>query len=89
MTKMTKSRSAGRSWALADAKAHLSEVVERAGREGPQELTRHGKPTAVVVSIEQWRQFAATRKPLVDFLREGLRDLDLTRDDDRGRDVDL
>jgi prevent-host-death family protein len=89
VTNVTKSRRRGPSWPLADAKAHLSEVVERAGRDGPQELTRHGKPAAVVVSIDEWRRLATPRTPLVAFLREGLADLDLVRDSDPGRDVDL
>ncbi|MFZ0206080.1 MAG: type II toxin-antitoxin system Phd/YefM family antitoxin, partial [Roseiarcus sp.] len=41
-------------WTLANAKARLSELVERASREGPQTITRNGKATAVVVSFEEW-----------------------------------
>ena len=75
-------------WAIAEAKSHLSEIVERAGREGPQRITRHGKPAAVVVSIDAWRRMTAQKRPLVAFLREGLAGLDLVRDPDAGRDVD-
>lgn len=77
-------------WPLAEAKSHLSEVVERAEREGPQRLTRHGKDAAFVVSVAQWKRLTARRKPLVQLLQEsGLGELDLRRDPDPGRDVDL
>ena len=37
-------------WALQDAKAKFSEVVDRALTEGPQEVTRHGRDAVVVVA---------------------------------------
>ncbi len=43
-------------WQLQEAKNHLSEVVHRAMTEGPQTITRHGKPAAVVVSVEQYNR---------------------------------
>ena len=42
------------SWQLQEAKNHLGEVVRRALIEGPQMITRHGKPVVVVVSAEQY-----------------------------------
>ena len=41
------------SWQLQDAKARLSEVVKLAQSEGPQAITVHGKPAAVLVSREE------------------------------------
>lgn len=41
-------------WALAEAKAKFSEVVGRAERHEPQEITRNGKSVAVIVSREDW-----------------------------------
>ncbi len=41
-------------WQLQEAKNKLSEVVQRAMTEGPQTITRHGKPAAVVVSAEEY-----------------------------------
>jgi prevent-host-death family protein len=38
-----------RTWQLQEAKNHLSEVVRNAINEGPQNITLHGKPAAVVV----------------------------------------
>jgi prevent-host-death family protein len=53
---------AGGTWTLAVAKARLSEVVDRA-QAGPQTITRNGKPSAVIVSVEEWAQDRAQRHP--------------------------
>jgi len=37
-------------WKMRDAKSRLSELLKSAQREGPQIITVHGKPTAVVLS---------------------------------------
>ena len=42
-----------RTWGLKEARDHFSEVVERALTEGPQIVTRHGKPVAQVVPFRQ------------------------------------
>ena len=44
---------------VADAKARLSEVVEKARRDGPQIITKNGRSTAVLVSIEEWERKTA------------------------------
>jgi prevent-host-death family protein len=54
-------------WTLANAKARLSEVVDRA-QTGPQIITRHGKPNAVVVSAEEWARKTARKGTLAEFL---------------------
>jgi prevent-host-death family protein len=41
-------------WSVADAKARLSEVIDRASREGPQIITRNGRRAAVLISAEEW-----------------------------------
>ncbi len=43
-------------WQLQDAKARFSEVVKKAASEGPQEITVHGEPAAVVLSIEAFKK---------------------------------
>ena len=55
------------SWAVAEAKARLSEVIERARSEGPQVLTRRGRKTAVVVSLEEWERRTRRSGSLADF----------------------
>ncbi len=39
-----------RTWQLQEAKNRFSEVVDLALEEGPQVVTRHGKPVAVIVA---------------------------------------
>jgi prevent-host-death family protein len=81
----------GSTWTLANAKSRLSEVVERAQR-GPQIITRNGKPSAVIVSTEEWVRKTARRGTLAEFLLASpLRraDIDLERQHDLPRDVTL
>jgi prevent-host-death family protein len=56
-------------WQLQEAKSRLSELVENAVRQGAQTITRHGRPVAVVVSVEEFAQLQP-RKKTVDVLRE-------------------
>jgi antitoxin Phd len=42
------------SWPLAEAKAKLSEVVERALHHGPQHISRNGKKSVVVLSEDAY-----------------------------------
>src|ERR1700691_1682090 len=81
-----------RVWTLANAKARLSELVERASREGPQTITRNGKATAVVVSFEEWSRKTSRKGTLAEFmLASPLRgaDLDLDRISSKPRELDL
>ena len=41
-----------RSWQLQEAKNKLSELIDRASEDGPQLITRRGKPVAYVVSVK-------------------------------------
>lgn len=80
-----------KTWQLYEAKNRLSEVVS-AARGGAQVITVHGRETAVVMSIDEYRRLTKPRISLVDFLRQSPLaevDLDLSRDSDIGRDVEL
>lgn len=59
----------GKIWPLAEAKAHFSEVVERALKDGPQTVTRHGKKAAVIVSAEEWDRRTKPKESLAEFFR--------------------
>ena len=89
---MTKSDTKiGDTWTVAAAKARLSEVIERARNE-PQTITRSGKPTVVIVSIDQWNRKTARKGTLAEFLLASpLRgaELDLERRRDEPRDFAL
>ncbi len=80
------------SWKLEDAKARFSELVRRAHAEGPQAVTVRGRPAVVVVDAEEYARLAAPKPALslVEFL-EGLHleGLDLSREHDAGREVEL
>lgn len=80
-------------WALQDAKNGFSRVVENALRNGPQTVTKHGKESVVVLSVDDYRKTAGTRKGnLVDFFQasplKGL-DLDTKRSKETGREIKL
>ena len=50
-------------WALQDAKAKFSELIETAAREGAQVVTKRGVETAVVVPIDEWKRMKEGGKP--------------------------
>ena len=82
-------------WQVQQAKAHLSAVIEQAEREGPQTITKHGKPRAVVLSAAAYDKLTQAQKPepnFIDFLSNSgpiLEDVDLERSKDTGREIDL
>lgn len=41
-------------WKIQDAKQRFSELIRVVEASGPQVVTRHGRPVAVVVEIEDW-----------------------------------
>jgi prevent-host-death family protein len=58
-------------WPLQDAKNRLSEVVQRARREGPQTVTLRGERAAVVLSAADYDALTRDRPSLVDDLLSG------------------
>ena len=79
-------------WSVADAKARLSELLDRAINNGPQAITRRGREIAIVVSIEEWHKKNSRSGSLAEFLAASpLRDseLDIERVDATARDVPL
>ena len=79
-----------KTWQLQEAKNRFSEVVDRALRDGPQEVSRHGKKAVVVVSCDEFDRMTRGTDSLVEFLcKSPLRGLDLERARDLPRDVAL
>jgi prevent-host-death family protein len=75
---------------LREAKAGLSAVVQAAENGEPTIITKHGKPTAMVVPIEEARKLYPAKKPnLGEFLLTFPGGIDLERDSSPMRDVDL
>ncbi|MBI5542515.1 MAG: type II toxin-antitoxin system Phd/YefM family antitoxin [Deltaproteobacteria bacterium] len=79
-------------WQLQEAKARFSELIKRAGSEGPQRVTVHGKPTAVVLSEVEYQRLKRPRLRFVEFMRKsplvGV-ELDLQRDKTPTRETKL
>jgi antitoxin Phd len=82
-------------WQVQSAKARFSEVFRLARTQGPQRIRRQGKDGVVMISDEEYHRLTTrTRQPkrLVQFFREsplvGVK-LDLEREKDTGRDVEL
>src|SRR6266849_1939251 len=93
--KTTTSGNSRAAWQLQTAKARFSEVFRLARTEGPQRITRQGKEAVVMISDEQYdRMLVKSRQPksIVQFFRQsplfGV-ELDLERDNDTGRDIEL
>jgi antitoxin Phd len=82
-------------WQVQTAKARFSEVFRLARTEGPQHVTRQGKEGVVIISEEEYERLKGRMlqpKSIVQFFREsplvGI-ELDLERDKDTGRDIEL
>ncbi|MEW5940556.1 MAG: type II toxin-antitoxin system Phd/YefM family antitoxin [Chloroflexota bacterium] len=70
-------------WQLQDAKNKLSEVIERALKQGPQLITRRGEKAVVVLSYKEFAQMKKSQAKLSEFFRASPLakvDLDLRRD---------
>jgi antitoxin Phd len=86
---------AGESWQIQSAKARFSEVFWRARTDGPQRITPQGKEGVVMMAEEHYERLVGKShqpKNLVEFFRQsplvGV-ELDLERDRDPGRDLEL
>ena len=95
MSKHHASPAKAQPWQLQTAKARFSELFRRARTEGPQLITRQGKEAVVVMPVEQFDELVLrSRQPksLVQFFRQsplvGV-ELDLERDRDTGREIEL
>jgi antitoxin Phd len=52
-----------KTWAVQDAKARFSELLETCLHEGPQLVTRRGIDVAVLVPLDEWKRLGAAAKP--------------------------
>lgn len=80
-------------WQVQSAKARFSEVLKHATDEGPQEITVHGRPVAVLVSSELFERLSGNGLSLVDFMRQSplfdSDDVAFERDSSLPREVDF
>lgn len=79
-------------WPLQDAKAHLSELVRKAQKQGPQYISVRGDPAVVVISQKEYKALTTPTISIVQFFRTsplvGLQ-IDLSRDKSPNRDINL
>ncbi len=52
-----------RAWAVQDAKARFSEMLETCLKEGPQVVTKRGAEAAVLVPATDWRRLQRAAQP--------------------------
>ncbi len=81
-----------KTWQLQEAKNRLSELVQKAGVEGPQTITVRGNPTAIVLSIEEYNRLTSPKTKLIEFFKTapfGDLDIEFTRNADAPREIDL
>ena len=79
-------------WQLQEAKGNFSQLIKRAASGDAQTVTVHGKPTAVVVSAEEYARLTRRRGKLSNALLNpelAAEDLDISRSRDTGRTVEL
>ena len=79
-------------WQLQEAKARLSELVKSAQSKGPQRITVHGKPAAVVLSRTDYDRLTKEKLSFVVFMKKSPlkgTNLNLVRDKSATRDVNL
>jgi len=77
-------------WQIQEAKARFSEMVERTLREGPQTVTRRGKPVAVLVRADQYQRLRAGGKPFKALLASApLEGVEMRRSRDTARVIQL
>ena len=57
-------------WQLQDAKARFSQVVKSAVSDGPQEITVHGRPAAVVLSADEYTRLTGAKPSFIEFIRQ-------------------
>jgi prevent-host-death family protein len=79
-------------WQLQEAKNRFSEVVDLAIKQGAQTVTKHGKPSVVILSVEDYEKSVRPRKSLLSALREcpaDLTELITDRIQDKARKVEF
>ena len=79
-------------WQVQEAKAQFSKLIEQSKTDGPQTITKHGRPEVVVLSMKDYEAMRRDKPSLIEFLLyEGptFDDLDIERSKDTGREIDL
>jgi antitoxin Phd len=79
-------------WQLQEAKNKFSKLVEKAQHEGPQFVTKHGKESVVVLSVEEYKKIVRPKSNLFQFIQMSPLSktlISIERDKSLGRDIEL
>ncbi|MBU0623139.1 MAG: type II toxin-antitoxin system Phd/YefM family antitoxin [Gammaproteobacteria bacterium] len=81
-----------KTWQLQEAKGKFSEVVKSAQSKGPQNITVHGEPVAVLISRRDYLKLINPKPSFVELMRSSPlvgSDLNITRDQTPTRKIKL
>jgi len=79
-------------WQLQEAKNKFSKLVEKAQHEGPQFVTKHGKESVVVLSVEEYQKIVSPKSNLFQFIQTSPLSktlINIERDKSLGRDIGI
>ena len=79
-------------WQLQEAKAKFSKVINEAIQHGPQIITKHGIETALLISINDYKQISKKESKISRFFKSSPLynvGLDIQRSKDYPRDIEL
>ena len=82
----------GNIWQLQEAKNKFSHLVNRAQKDGPQIVTKHGKEAVVVMAIDDYKRLSKPKNDLRRFFQKSPLakiDLQIERKKDIPRKIDL
>jgi len=82
----------GNVWQLQEAKNKFSKVVEKAKHDGPQIVTKHGKESVVILSIEEYQKITKPGINLLEFMHNSPlaeASLEFDRDKSYSREIKL
>ena len=79
-------------WQLQEAKNKFSKLVEKAQHEGPQFVTKHGKESVVVLSVEEYKKIVKPKSNLFQFIQSSPLSktlIDIKRDKSLVRNIEI
>jgi antitoxin Phd len=79
-------------WQLQEAKNKFSQLVEKAQHEGPQFVTKHGKESVVVLSVEEYKKIVKPKSNLFQFIQASPLSktfIDIERDKSLARNIEI
>jgi antitoxin Phd len=79
-------------WQLQEAKNKFSQLVEKAQHEGPQFVTKHGKESVVVLSVEEYKKIVKPKSNLFQFIQASPLSktfVDIERDKSLARNIEI